>query len=145
LSKKKKAFARHIKNCSTLHRKLKNRWNRDSLSRTVLISNCMSRTDAKGILVFLLHNLPQLLMPCCVQSSWDVLEEVMKRGTVVGFQIGGVDGRGAVEKLVQGLILIEKNANLVYKVIPVVRFGHKLANREFWITKLPSTSVLVYP
>jgi hypothetical protein len=69
----------------------------------------------------------------------------MKRGTVVGFQIGGVDGRGAVEKLVQGLILIEKNANLVYKVIPVVRFGHKLVNREFWITKLPSTSVLVYP
>jgi hypothetical protein len=43
------------------------------------------------------------------------------------------------------LILIEKNANLVYEVVANVRFGHELANRELWITKLPHTSVLVTP
>jgi hypothetical protein len=31
---------------------------------------------------------------------------------------------------------IEKNAILVHEVTAYVRFGHKLANREFWITKL---------
>jgi hypothetical protein len=36
-----------------------------------------------------------------------------------------------------------KNANLVYEVDMDMRFRHELANREFWITKLPRLSVLV--
>jgi hypothetical protein len=43
----------------------------------------------------------------------------------------------------QQLISIEKNANLVYKVAPDVHFGYQLANREFWITKLPRAIVLI--
>jgi hypothetical protein len=39
----------------------------------------------------------------------------------------------------------EKNPNLVYEVAADVRFGHELANRDFWVTKLPHTSVLVSP
>jgi hypothetical protein len=41
------------------------------------------------------------------------------------------------------MLLEEKNANLIYEVVLDVRFGHQLANREFWITKLPCASVLV--
>jgi hypothetical protein len=41
--------------------------------------------------------------------------------------------------------LFEKNTNLVYEVVPDVRFGQELANREFWITKWPRASVLVTP
>jgi hypothetical protein len=41
------------------------------------------------------------------------------------------------------MTLIEKNANLVYKVAADMRFGHELANHEFSITKLPRASVLV--
>jgi hypothetical protein len=37
----------------------------------------------------------------------------------------------------------EKNANLIHKLAHNVRFGHELANREFWVTKLPSASCLV--
>jgi hypothetical protein len=42
-------------------------------------------------------------------------------------------------------MIIEKKANLVYEVALDVRFGHELANRELWITKLPRASVLVTP
>jgi hypothetical protein len=37
----------------------------------------------------------------------------------------------------KNMIKIRENANLVHQVASNVRFGHKLANREFWITKLP--------
>jgi hypothetical protein len=39
----------------------------------------------------------------------------------------------------------EKNANLVYEIAADVRFGHELANCEFWIMKLPDASVFVIP
>jgi hypothetical protein len=39
----------------------------------------------------------------------------------------------------------EKSPNLVYEVAWDVHFGHELANREFWITKLPRASFLVTP
>jgi hypothetical protein len=34
---------------------------------------------------------------------------------------------------------------LVYEVDTDLRFGHELANHEFWITKLPRVSILVTP
>jgi hypothetical protein len=40
-------------------------------------------------------------------------------------------------------IIIEKNAKLVYAVVPDVCFDLELVNRELWITKLPHASVLV--
>jgi hypothetical protein len=40
-------------------------------------------------------------------------------------------------------IFIGENINLVYEVVPDVHFSYKLANREFWIIKLPRESVLI--
>jgi hypothetical protein len=34
---------------------------------------------------------------------------------------------------------------MVHKVAPNVHFGHELANRKFWVTKLPRASSLVIP
>jgi hypothetical protein len=38
---------------------------------------------------------------------------------------------------------IENTTNLVHEVDVHVRFGYKLANREFWVTKLLHPSSLV--
>jgi hypothetical protein len=39
------------------------------------------------------------------------------------------------------ILILKKYVNLVYEVALDVQFGHKLANCEFWITKLPHRSV----
>jgi hypothetical protein len=47
------------------------------------------------------------------------------------------------DSLIQCLYKNEKKANLVHEVAMSVCFGHKLANREFGVTKLPHASILV--
>jgi hypothetical protein len=81
-------------------------------------------------------------------SSHTAVYSLLNRGaSVCSFRLAipAEHCRSTTPPIFAGKIMKRKNANLIYEAAIDVRFGHKLANREFWIMKLPSMSVLFTP